>query len=134
MHDWVDRPAVAPPGKWGDFNNDVQDCPSGSYKETFGRAMNPAVGCTPCGTGLWLSEKNFLIYFTDHYGKLNLQQMVRGSSQSCCKRPAAVQSSVIMRLVIDYYCHIATNDIMADIAINGQQQSTFQIILCCQCT
>eukprot|EP00775_Hariotina_reticulata_P009696 gene9696-9855_t len=74
---------VAPPGKYGDLATTVADCPSGTYKEAYGRGRTPADACTPCGTGLWLSEKNFRISFTDLYGQLLLQQLVRGSSKSC---------------------------------------------------
>jgi hypothetical protein len=74
---------VAPPGKYGDLATAVADCPSGTYKETYARAKTPAEGCLPCGTGLWLSEKNFKISSTDLYGQLLTQTDVRGSPASC---------------------------------------------------
>jgi ferredoxin-like protein FixX len=77
--------AVAPPGTYGDLATPVAHCPSGTYKETYARAATPAEGCLPCGTGLWLSAKNFKISFTDLYGQLLIQGDVRGSPESCCK-------------------------------------------------
>lgn len=77
--------AVAPPGKWGDLNNAVANCPSGTYKEAYARASTPADGCVPCGTGLWLSEKNYRVAYTDIYGQLLKQELVRGSADSCCE-------------------------------------------------
>eukprot|EP00775_Hariotina_reticulata_P000555 gene555-827_t len=75
---------VAPPGKFGDLKTNVTDCPSGTYKEAYARASGPADGCIPCGTGLWLSDKVFRISYTDLYGQLLLQELVRGSAKSCC--------------------------------------------------
>eukprot|EP00775_Hariotina_reticulata_P011125 gene11125-11279_t len=78
---------AAPPGKWGDISTagGPQHCPSGTYKAVFGRASFPSQGCVPCGTGLWLSDKNYMMAYTDLYGNLLRQELVRGSTDSCCE-------------------------------------------------
>jgi hypothetical protein len=34
---------------------------------------------------MWLSEKNYMMEYTDLYGSLLSQELVRGSTDSCCE-------------------------------------------------
>eukprot|EP00775_Hariotina_reticulata_P007892 gene7892-8088_t len=106
---------VAPPGKWGDLTTAVKDCPSGTYKETWARASSPADGCLPCGSGLWLSDKNYRVAYTDIYGQLLRQELVRGSSESCfIQRGMGTERSVTNSALNAIICPRNTYGIVGD--------------------
>ena len=87
IHTWLPAcpapPAVPPPG-WYWSGSATLECPQGTFKDSWEKSG--LASCKPCGTGLWLSDKNTLVNKLDpNTGAVAQQVAVRGSSDSCCE-------------------------------------------------
>uniref|UniRef100_A0A383VHJ0 Tyrosine-protein kinase ephrin type A/B receptor-like domain-containing protein n=1 Tax=Tetradesmus obliquus TaxID=3088 RepID=A0A383VHJ0_TETOB len=81
-----EQQCVAPPGWFlpAEASQDMQECPSGTYKEGWDRAAS----CTPCGSGPWLSEQSEALDILDPDTSLTIAvNYTRGSTLSCYTQP-----------------------------------------------